>query len=685
MRGIPTVHDVGVYEDIVVTVSDGTATSTLPAFSIEVLDVDRNSKPYITPPRAPGISSGTPNPDATAGELWTFGPYAWDHNGDPLEFSAQNLPDWLTVVPETGRVRGTPTADDVGVYEDIIVSVSDGTETASLAPFTIEVRQGDGGLPQDKEDKEDDEPGDPAAEKPQPDGTEDDHDDAAADGSDDQGDGTAGGDVDTPVNPPPAVPGSMAFIDVTTDIYGAASCRAGYRFDFDFMDANGDGLYDLFVLSHEGVDHCLYVQRGDGSGTFEFISGSVANYSQNIVPPRGSSRATFIDLDGDAREDITTTEADIAAASFANATETSGGAVRFRAKTAWCAARDFCNVGDLDGDDRLDKVRGDRSIESIVSGAAVVGAAGPRADAGWSVVDLDGDSWPDLVDVASGGYWRNVGGTLEWQAVAAFAACTFGRHQDFADFDRDGDLDLACTSGAAQLRQAQGSRHLLRNDGDDAFTDVTGGSGFEHLAWLPYYTSYSNSFAADLDNDAWVDYVIAGVSYRDGVQVLRNLGGMKFERQDLAFASQFVNGGGKPRVDIADYDHDGWLDLLLGSNGAAAVRLYRNVTTTRHNWLKLRLSGDGHNSMGLNSTVRIYRAGTNELLGSYQVLSHADGQMRHVHGGLGDVSRVDVQIVWPHGSGEEWLRDVDGNQQLRVRYRAGGSDVQHGWTPGSGS
>jgi hypothetical protein len=46
---------------------------------------------------------------------------------------------------------------------------------------------------------------------------------------------------------------------------------------------------------------------------------------------------------------------------------------------------------------------------------------------------------------------------------------------------------------------------------------------------------------------------------------------------------------------------------------------------------------------------------------------------------------VDIEIVWPHGAGEEWLRSVDANQEVAVSYRAGGSDVRENWLPGNGS
>jgi hypothetical protein len=48
-------------------------------------------------------------------------------------------PSWATFSSTTGKLSGTPTAQQVGTYADIIVTVSDGKASASLTAFTITV------------------------------------------------------------------------------------------------------------------------------------------------------------------------------------------------------------------------------------------------------------------------------------------------------------------------------------------------------------------------------------------------------------------------------------------------------------------------------------------------------------------------------------------------------------------
>jgi len=82
---------------------------------------------------------GTAEAVATVGEQYEFTPTATDADGDPLLFSIAGQPDWASFDVDTGVLQGTPTDSDVGLFDDIIISVTDGMATASLAPFSIGV------------------------------------------------------------------------------------------------------------------------------------------------------------------------------------------------------------------------------------------------------------------------------------------------------------------------------------------------------------------------------------------------------------------------------------------------------------------------------------------------------------------------------------------------------------------
>jgi len=119
---------VGSTAGIIITVSDGTLTASLAPFNLTVVNV--NDAPVI---------SGTPLTSVNQGEAYSFVPTASDVDGDTLTFSISNLPGWASFNAATGALTGTPGNDDVGSTAGIIITVSDGTLTASLAPFNLTV------------------------------------------------------------------------------------------------------------------------------------------------------------------------------------------------------------------------------------------------------------------------------------------------------------------------------------------------------------------------------------------------------------------------------------------------------------------------------------------------------------------------------------------------------------------
>jgi len=87
---------------------------------------------------APTIS-GTPTATVIEGEFYEFVPSAADADGDALEFSIARKPNWATFDRASGRLAGTPAADDVGNFTNITITVSDGGVSAALSDFDITV------------------------------------------------------------------------------------------------------------------------------------------------------------------------------------------------------------------------------------------------------------------------------------------------------------------------------------------------------------------------------------------------------------------------------------------------------------------------------------------------------------------------------------------------------------------
>ncbi len=131
LSGTPENDDVGNYSNIIITVTDSAdATDNLTAFSITVLNV--NDSPVI---------SGSSVTAVVEGNNYSFTPMVSDADvGDTQTFSISNKPSWASFNASTGTLRGIPTSDSIGIYSNIIISVTDSAGAiASLTAFSITV------------------------------------------------------------------------------------------------------------------------------------------------------------------------------------------------------------------------------------------------------------------------------------------------------------------------------------------------------------------------------------------------------------------------------------------------------------------------------------------------------------------------------------------------------------------
>jgi hypothetical protein len=131
LSGSPGAGNVGTYSNIVIAVSDGLKSATLPAFAVQVLAGQAAAPP-------PTIS-GTPATTDIAGSPYSFQPTASGPSGMTLSYSVQNKPVWASFSIASGLLSGTPSGTQTGTYGNIIVSVSDGQASSALPSFAITV------------------------------------------------------------------------------------------------------------------------------------------------------------------------------------------------------------------------------------------------------------------------------------------------------------------------------------------------------------------------------------------------------------------------------------------------------------------------------------------------------------------------------------------------------------------
>ena len=109
--------------------SGGDSAVPISSSSADPLD-DENERPIII---------GQPAPSVLQDTEYEFAPIASDPDNDPLSFTISGKPEWAEFDSSTGELSGTPGSEDIASYEGIVIQVSDGNETATLAPFQIDV------------------------------------------------------------------------------------------------------------------------------------------------------------------------------------------------------------------------------------------------------------------------------------------------------------------------------------------------------------------------------------------------------------------------------------------------------------------------------------------------------------------------------------------------------------------
>lgn len=393
---------------------------------------------------------------------------------------------------------------------------------------------------------------------------------------------------------------------------------------------------------------------------------------------------------------------------------------------------------------------------SVIPGFGGVPTCRPGKDKGGpnsSMVDVDGDGDLDIVqtmhnDMTTGALWSGacasanmLQGMFAWKnmlvesgqfrfepvTTAPFdRTCTFSYNQElkiydyvgaclshpyanWLDADNDGDFDLI-TLGVLDYTWHVDSERLgvsyQRNDGGFRFTELTGDTGLEPIAWtygqwnrfwkanIPRDSSTATQFKnfsqqkphlsgqdvhtvmaysaglvpGDFNNDGWTDFIYVNRHELDGAWgELRNVLFInergRFRPTTTEFSGIDTN---SIAGDAVDLNNDGLLDLVFNmdpdhSYHNRAVPLPRvryqsraflnsGMHGARENaWARIQFSGAPH-AVLMKSIVKAYHAGTRTLLGARLLTSNASykaGSPIETHFGLAGAQAIDIEITPP--------------------------------------
>ncbi len=265
-------------------------------------------------------------------------------------------------------------------------------------------------------------------------------------------------------------------------------------------------------------------------------------------------------------------------------------------------------VGDIDNDglpdlfftgnmvsSRLYLNKGNMRFEDITEPA---GVTTNRWATGAAMVDINDDGYLDIYVCVSGSrastgrdrtnlLFINNGNRTFTEAAARYGIADTGYASNGAFFDYDGDRDLDLfllnnspkdfARGAAEAHplgvrseSPEGWNQLYRNNGDGTFTDVSKDAGI--LQQLGYGLGVA---VADLNRDGWPDvYVSNDVSPND-VLYINNRDGTFTDQSGAWLKHASFAGMG---VDIADFNNDGWPDILQVDMMPAALEQRKRMS-----------------------------------------------------------------------------------------------------------
>ncbi len=443
-------------------------------------------------------------------------------------------------------------------------------------------------------------------------------------------------------------------------------------------DYNNDGWQDLYVTDSGGAN-TLFLNQ-EGNLVISPLSEQVA------LAELPSSGTVFADYDNDGWLDLYVVndgEANVlfrndAGMGFVDVTDEANVGDTLHGRSAsW---GDFDADGDLDlyvanwscspscgypssGDrDTLYRNNGDgtftditrRSLRSKVEGAGFIG----------SFVDFDNDGDLDIylvndsfVNPVGNALWRNDGAGCEAWCFTEISEDTgsntvlMGMGLSTGDIDNDMDVDFYFSNAGPAV--------LLQNQGN-TFTNMT-----ESVGLMPPDAPISwGTVLIDYDNDGWRDIYLA-VSDRTPSRetdnlLQRNLGDGTF----TTIADESTHTGHTLGVAYADYDNDGWVDLVVG-NHDEGYYLYHNEGAQLNDNSRTSIQLTGTQIIG--ARVIVAANGLTQMQDIQCGSSLGAGNATDVYFGLGDAMTFDVTIQWTDGT-EQTFSDLEANQRYVITY-----------------
>jgi hypothetical protein len=484
--------------------------------------------------------------------------------------------------------------------------------------------------------------------------------------------------------------GPLAFEEATADQGFEDPLTGMMAHAVALADVDGDGWTDVFVGTFGDRDPDEYAVRGAGGPAPDrLLLGGPDGARVDGTFAGGEGRtaaAAFADLDADGDADLVVIrnwrDGPVGSAPSVVYRNDGGRLAEAGALVTRMSGRAVVPV-DLGGDGHLDLVvladrfGRDGTTTRVFRGDGALGFEDVTRDVlpadvrglGAAAADLSGDGWPDLVVAGEAGrnrlFVNDGAGRLE-EPPAQLDWPVHGEEDDTAgvavgDLNRDGRLDVVIGHHYTSTTDF-GERVPVRvylNEATDAagvprLRDVTDEAGIPGLS-----TKAPEVEIADFDADGWPDLLVgasAGGGSAPGVLRHTGLSGSGRPGGGAAIPTfEPAEGFGDAQYwvtgGVFDADRDGRLDVLMAEfDPAKPSPFWRNTGPAGH-WLAVA-------DAPLGSLVEVYEPGglgdPARLLGARALVAntgYGSGALAEAWFGTGAETVVDVRIVPPFGAG----------------------------------
>ena len=180
-----------------------------------------------------------------------------------------------------------------------------------------------------------------------------------------------------------------------------------------------------------------------------------------------------------------------------------------------------------------------------------------------------------------------------------------------------------------------------------------------------------STVAGDFDNDMDLDLYVVTTG------TAANLPNILYENQGDGTFIAVPDAGGAAgttleigsKVTTADYDRDGFLDLLVTNKSQLVenppYELFHNLGN-ENNWLEIDLEGVKSNRDGIGAQIFATAGGVTQLREQTSGIHNGAQNHQRIHFGLADNTKVDELLIrWPNGQ-EQTIKNVPANQLLHI-------------------